>query len=317
MFDQGLAEGLAVTGMVHGMLQGLPHHGGRAHHAVQPRQRHHLQYRRDPTPRLAHATRHRPVELDLAGGIAPVAELVLEALDAHVILGTVVQITGQQEAGHPGILLRQHQMRVAGRRRKEPFVADDLELSVAQLICARGIAANVGAPLLLGHAHADLHAVLAQARQWARIVLPVSDFRHPQPAEIASVKQGRHAGVGHRQRTTGALLGLRVQQCQRRARHVGAGLGRVFPGEARHAVGHGQLHDAVIGRMEFDRVETVPITIVEHQLRLVMIGLETEIEQFATGKFAEGLQLTLGPATAFTVHRVAQGRITGIGVEAA
>ena len=79
------------------------------------------------TPRPSSPTRQAkaPCELDLRGSVGAVAELVLEALQAERIDLPVRPKSRHQETGQPARRLRQHQERVAHRRRHEPFVAGD------------------------------------------------------------------------------------------------------------------------------------------------------------------------------------------------
>src|SRR3546814_17103436 len=81
-----------------------------------------------------------------------------------------------------------------------------------------------------------------------------------------------------------------------RARDVCARLVGVTPREGVHAVLHSELHDAVIGRLEFDFVDAVAIAIVGLQLRLVLIRRVTECDHLAAGHGTE-LAQTLGSAS--------------------
>ena len=104
------------------------HARGRAEHAVEARVVDHLDDRRHAAALLADHPRPGAVELDLAGGVGAVAELVLQALDAEAVAAAVGQDARQQEARQPAVGLREHQERVAHRRRAEPLVAGELVL---------------------------------------------------------------------------------------------------------------------------------------------------------------------------------------------
>ena len=77
---------------------------------------------RTPWPSSPTSQADRVVELRLAAGVAAVAQLVLEALDAERVAGAVRQHPGHQEARQPGRRLGQHQEQVAHRRAGEPLV---------------------------------------------------------------------------------------------------------------------------------------------------------------------------------------------------
>ena len=79
LVDEALAESATMAAMMQGLRQGHAHQPGRAEHAVQAREHHHFQDRGDAPTLLAHALRPCAVEFHFARGIAPVAELVLQA----------------------------------------------------------------------------------------------------------------------------------------------------------------------------------------------------------------------------------------------
>src|ERR1051326_1441930 len=73
--------------------------------------------------------RARAVELDLARCVGTVAELVLEALDVKSVACAIRKDAGQQEARQSAWRLREHEERIAHRRRHEPLVAGDRVLA--------------------------------------------------------------------------------------------------------------------------------------------------------------------------------------------
>ena len=83
LVDEELAERRAAAGVPHRLGDRLTHPRRRAEHAVQTRALHHLDDRAHAAARLAEQHPDRAVELDLGGGVRPVAELVLESLDAE------------------------------------------------------------------------------------------------------------------------------------------------------------------------------------------------------------------------------------------
>ncbi len=79
------------------------------------------------TPRPSSPTRQArgAVELDFRRGVGAVAELVLQPLKPDRVDRAVGKEARHQEAGEPGLRLRQHQEGVRHRRGEEPFVPGD------------------------------------------------------------------------------------------------------------------------------------------------------------------------------------------------
>ena len=123
VLDQALAEGHAVRGVVQRQRQRAAHQARGAERAIEARQRAHREDLRQAAALVADAPGERVDELDLRAGVGLVAELVLEALDAHGVERAVGQPARQEEARRAGGRLRDHEERVAHRRRHEPLVA--------------------------------------------------------------------------------------------------------------------------------------------------------------------------------------------------
>ncbi len=87
---------------------------------------------RTPRPSLADQPGDGAVELRLAAGVAAVAELVLEPLDAERVARAVRQDPRHEEAGQPGRRLGEHEEQVAHRRAGEPLVAAQAPGAVAR-----------------------------------------------------------------------------------------------------------------------------------------------------------------------------------------
>ena len=119
--------------------------------------------RRHPGSFVADERAPRPVELDLAGRVGPVARLVLEPLDADRVASAVRAPTGNGEARQSGGSLSEHQEQIAHRRRAEPLVAGE-DVSVICRGRPGGVGAHVAAALLLRHRHPGERAVLAGCR---------------------------------------------------------------------------------------------------------------------------------------------------------
>jgi hypothetical protein len=73
-----LAERLAVARVMDRLGERQPHHAGRGHRAIEPRQRHHVDDGGDALAGLADQPGGGVVELDFGGRVGAVAELVLE-----------------------------------------------------------------------------------------------------------------------------------------------------------------------------------------------------------------------------------------------
>src|SRR3546814_15529949 len=112
--------------VVNGLHGRLAHQARRADHAIEPRERDHLQDGRNASTFLADAFSPGTKELDLARRVAPVAELVLETLDANGITRAVRSHLRHQKAGQAGLDIGEYQPGIAHRRREKPFMADEL-----------------------------------------------------------------------------------------------------------------------------------------------------------------------------------------------
>ena len=111
-----------MAGVVQGLHQRLPHQRRRTDQAILAGQCHHLQDGCDAATFLTDRPRQRSFEFDFATGVAPVTQLVLQALDPVGISSSIRRKTRQQEATEPAGCLRQYQEGIAHRRRQEPFV---------------------------------------------------------------------------------------------------------------------------------------------------------------------------------------------------
>ena len=247
--------------VVHRLRHRLPHQPGRADAAVEPGVVAHLDDGRDAAALLADQLGIGAVEFHFAGGVRLVAELVLEPVDVQRVALAVRREARQQEAAQALRRLRQHQERVAHRRRHEPLVAVQPERTVAGRLGARLVGAQVRAALVLGHAHADQRRVLLARRHEARVVAPAIDQRQPGFGKRRRLLERRHRTIGHRQRTIDAALDLRE--------HVGAGGARDMRARlrlgprARMQTGvERDRHQIVPGGMKLDLVDAMAEAVV-------------------------------------------------------
>ena len=185
--------------------------------AVEPRVVDHLDDRaaRRGPPRRPSAPRR--LELDLAGRVRAVAELVLEPLDVDRVALAVGREARQEEAGDAALGLREHEERVAHRRRAEPLVAGDLVLGAGAAAVERprrrGVGAHVGAALLLGHRHAAERARFLSASGDACAPSYSRDVRRGSHSAAISgcLRSAGIDRVGHRDRAADAGLDLAEQ----------------------------------------------------------------------------------------------------------
>ncbi len=214
----------------------------------------------------------RAPELDLGTRIGSVAQLVLQPLDADVVDVAVRREPGQQEARQPAGAVRENEERVAHRRGEEPLVAGDPVVAAAGGLGARRVGADVGAALLLRHAHADRHAALVARRHEARVILGCADARHPLRRQRAVARERRHAGIRHRRRAQRAVFELRIHDVERGAPHMRARAG-IGPGTRRGAMPLEVGHQRVVRRMELDLVAPTPAGVERLQHRNDAVGL--------------------------------------------
>lgn len=174
---------LAVGTVVGGLGQRLTHQCAGADHAVEAGHGDHLDDGRHATALFADHPGQGAAILDFAGGVRPVAQLVLQALDVELVAAAVRPVARQQEAGQALVGVGQGEEGVAHRRRAEPLVPDQFvglpRSGNPHRVGPRGIGPDVGAALLLGHRHADGDARLLLHRHVARVVLAGEDLRQP------------------------------------------------------------------------------------------------------------------------------------------
>ncbi|CUJ76423.1 Uncharacterised protein [Achromobacter sp. 2789STDY5608633] len=278
--QQWLAEGVAVTGMVQRLHQRLAQQRGAAQHTIEPGGGGHLQQHRQAAARLAHHDAPGVLELDFGAGVAVVAQLVLQAADAHRVAQAARNPARHEKAAEPFVGLRQHQVGVGLRHRKEPFVAHQLISAAApgraQRRGAGGDRAQVGTALLFGQTHADQRAALARQRRIGAVEFTRIQRRQPVAAVVHHARrfalQQRHGGKGHGGRAQRAGLDLALHQIGRGPRHLRA-RHRLRPGAAVQAARHDAAHQQLPGRMEIHVVDAMAGPVVGHQPRRTAVGV--------------------------------------------
>ena len=144
--------------------------GRRTEHAVESGERDGLDDRCDAAALVTDARRPRAAKLDLRGCVGAVAELVLEALQTERVACAVVQHARHEEARQASGRVRQHQERVAHRRRAEPLAALQGVAAVGERLCSGLVRAHVRATLPLRQRHAGERAGLRSRRAEPRLV---------------------------------------------------------------------------------------------------------------------------------------------------
>ena len=209
--------------------------------------------------------------------------------------------------------LGQHEKRVAHRRRDEELVADEF-VSLARALDADGnrprrVGAHVRAALLLGHRHADRHALLLIGGNIARIVDARLDLRQPLRGEVSLQFETGRRGEGHGDRAAVAGLDFGVHVGARGSRHMRA-FARIGPRRRMKAVLDRGFHQGVIGRMEADEIDAPPVSIVGVELGRVLVRQRPQLQKFRRpGAGPEGSERIAGPARAFALNRLLQRRV--------
>ena len=310
------AEGFPLTRVRQCLHRALANDGGTADHAVQPRVAGHLDDRRDAATLLPHQHPPGVEKLDLAAGVAAVAHLVLEPLQLHGVPCAVRPPARHVEARWATVRrVRDHEVRVAHRRRVKPLVAAQQVLAAAAAGARRGRGRGVGphirAPLLLGHSHADPRRGLLIERHIPRVVTVVVELLLELGPQRRLLLQHRDARLGHRRRAQGARLDLAVQI---QARCPGGPASRALVTE-RHrdqSLAPVHRHQRVPARVELHLVDAPAARIEDAQLRHVPVGGVGEREGLGTpqpgGVCVELRHERICPGA---TQRVAQGGVGG------
>ncbi len=292
LLGQLAAEDRAVGRVVDRLGDPGPHSGGAAHHAVEPGVVDHLDDRPHPGALLADEPGGGGVELDLAGGVGAVAELVLQALQAEAVALAVGRPAREEEAGDAAVGLGEDEEGVALRGRHEPLVAGQLVLGAGAAAVDRpgdgGVGADVGAALLLGHPHPGEGACLPVGRGVGRVVGGGEEARLPLGGQLRLGSQRRDHRIGHRDRAADPGLGLRHAHEGGAAGDVGA-RPRVLPRRAVQFVSDRDPQQLVPGGVELGDVDPVAETVVGAQLRAVLVGEPAQfLRRAAAGVLADG-----------------------------
>ena len=71
----------------------------------------------------------------------------------------------------------------------------------------------------------------------------------------------------------------------------------------------------MVGGVELHLVQTMPVTVEQLGLGLVLVGLEAEFHQLAAGNGAISRQIGLPPAAAFAVDGLTQNQVAAIEIQ--
>ena len=220
---------------------------------------------------------------------------------------------GTRKQDRPAGRLGEGQEQVGHRRGGEPLVAGEPVAAVRLRRSARrGVRADVGAALLLGHRHAGDQAALAERRPQAGVVAGRWS------AAARTARRGRaswrSAGttayvieIGHRWPASawapGENLAARATCAPGRSSRHGA--------PCSPCVDRGR-HQLVVVREVVDLVDPVAVPVVGAQDGRVLVGEPALLLRLlAAGQRAELAHLVLGPAGALAVQALEQGRVVG------
>ena len=220
----------------------------------------HLDDRRHPPAFLAEQPAPGAVQLQLAGGVRAVAELVLEPHQVHPVALTVGCEAGNDEAGESTGGLGEDQEHVAHRRREEPLVAVELVLgpgaASVQRPRRRRIRAHVGSALLLGHPHRAGRAALVGSGDRAMVVDRRAQPWLPLACDLGYRAERGDRRIGASDRAADPAVGLGHADEARRSGDVCPRAG-LSPGTGVEAVADGDRHQLVVGGVEVDLVDPV------------------------------------------------------------
>ena len=167
LVDQPAPEGLAVRGPVDRLGHAEAHHRRRPEDAVVAGAADHRHDRPHATALLADERRPRAVEDDLGGRVGPVAELVLQAVDAEPVEPAVLVAAGGRGSTTGRRAVGEHEEGVRRHRGDEPLRARQLVLARRPPARPRAAAAEIRPAGPLGQRHPDERPGLLRRRQLA------------------------------------------------------------------------------------------------------------------------------------------------------
>ena len=154
------------------------------------------------------------VVLDLRGGKAAAAELVLQPLQAESRVRPL-----RDKAGDSCLGLREREEDVEDRVRAEPLVTGQLEPAVADRLGDRRVRAQIRSTLLLGHDHPGLGEAVVVGQRQARL---------PFARQRRVLAHRRDGGVVDRHRATRTCVEL-VEEVEHPRAHDVSARSRIAP----------------------------------------------------------------------------------------
>ena len=204
-----------------------------------------------PRPSGSDHPAERAAQLRLARSVRDIAHLALEANDLQRVLRSVRSPAGHEKTRQAPRRLRQHEERVAHRRRDEELVADEfvsLPPPSAPTGMARVVLARTSEPPCFSViAMPIVTPCFCIGGNIARIVDARLDLRQPLRGEISLQFEAGRRGEGHGDRAAVAGLDLGLHVVSRGPRHMRA-LARIGPGRRMKPVLDRGLHQRMIGR---------------------------------------------------------------------
>ncbi len=160
---------------MHRLCHTLVHEARRGGRVIKTCVHAHLENRLDTATFLADQQSIRVLENHFTGSVGVVPEFVFQTLQQQRIDRAVGQEARHEEAGQAPRRLRQHQECIAHRGREEPLVTGEPILQSRAprrgRDSARCVGTDIGAALLLRHAHAHQRALLVPRRCEPRVIL--------------------------------------------------------------------------------------------------------------------------------------------------
>jgi len=305
---------------MHGLGQTRAHHAGRRQRAVEPGQRHHVENGAHALAFAAEQEAECIAELNLGRRVGAVADLVLQPLQPQAVEAAVLKDAGHQKtaqlvARFPAAL-GQHDKGVGHRRGQEPFVPREPVDALAGACRLALIGADIGAALLLRHAHADDDAGFLHGRAMARIIAARHYLRRPSLFDARRGHDGGNRRIGHGQRAQMTAFKAGGEEKPDRAGLMGEArfLAAAFPDRALQPARHAAAHQGVPARMEIDLVDAVAKSVMGLELGDGAVGDAGKVLRVRRRhEFSDSFKIIAKPAR-HVGRDVLQQRIGAIGI---
>ena len=261
---------------------------------------------------FAHQAGPGSAELHFAGGVGAVAHLLLQPLNMKMIELARGSPSWQKKTREALGRLRQDQKSIAHGGGAKPFVSGDQIFPgrrPADTFRLGGIGADIGASLLLRHAHTHEYTLLLLRRTKLGIVNGRKHLFFPLTRQLRFGPQGCHAGKRHGDGASMPTFILDGHHHQRGTDHLCSrplpGPFHFKPGQAMDVMLHRGAHQVVPPRMKHHFVAPVAIAVIGVQHRLILIGFKSPALGFLLAKDpAQIAKLLVRPLSACLCYRL-------------